>query len=159
MKAIIAKLARIAELESVLYDMQHSNASNFEEKHGDTFTYAGCNEEISSIKTELKSMLYSVDDGITNNLLNRMRKKRYVSEQDILNSTKLGDNDVVYSVKVKTMSKIDGKQHTQTFRIYLDADYTGREESYKQDVINTCWGITTFFHQALTDIVECQKCN
>lgn len=156
MKVIIAKLAQIAELESALYDMQHSNATEFIAKHGDSVTFTGCKEKISNIKAELKSMMYSADDGIIDNLFDCMRRNRYVSEQDILNATKLCDTDVVYAVKIKTMSK-DGKQHTQIFRIYMDEDYTNRDDSYKQDVINTVWGITAFFGQMLTDILECKK--
>lgn len=156
MKAIIEQLTRIAELECVLYDMQHTNATEFFKRHGDDLTYSDCKSEIRKIKEELKSMMYCADDVITDDLFDCMRKNRYVSEQDILNATKLCDTDVVYAVKIKTMSK-DGKQHTQTFRIYMDADYTNRDESYKQDIINTCWGITEFFNQALTDIIECKK--
>ena len=156
MKAIIEQLTRIAELECVLYDMQHTNATEFFKRHGDDLTYSDCKSEIRKIKEELKSMMYCADDVITDDLFDCMRKNCYVSEQDILNATKLCDTDVVYAVKIKTMSK-DGKQHTQIFRIYMDEDYTNRDDSYKQDVINTVWGITAFFGQMLTDILECKK--
>lgn len=157
MKAIIEKLAQIAELQCLLYDMQNTNATDFFAKHpNDSHTYEDCKSEIGRIRQELKSAGYVADSGIMENLRDVLKESRYITTEDITKATKLNNTDAVYYIKAKTKTA-DGTKYTKTFRIHLDADYTNRTEIYNQDVINTVWGITTFFGQMLTDIIDCKK--
>lgn len=158
MKEILMKLSKVAELERKICQLKNQKLANdrIASRLELLSTIREWSDEVQRIKAELRSMMYNPDSEITKALEYCKQTKGSVTAEDILTETKLNDEDAVYAVKVKTILK-NGKQYTQIFHIYMDSDYTGRETIYKQDVINTVWGICEFFGQALTDILEVNK--
>lgn len=78
-----------------------------------------------------------------------------ISPEDILNATKLDDTDVIYVCKVRSM--YNGKFVNNYVHIYMDNDYTGREDIMIQDYEMACSAICYALGHEFVAVLACSK--
>lgn len=153
-------LSEIADSYIRIYDIKHSvEYADRSEAGDDKLWYAveSIYEDIAILNESLENVGYQVDDGIIENLENMAEVQNYISVNDILESTKIdGINDIKYGVVFESVKS--GKIKTQVVYIYLDKDYSGREQTFRQDMIMACMSIAEFFGQHFRKIKEWKKC-
>ena len=117
-------------------------------------------------RAELKNRLryfypYAFDSTFTDEELVEDLEIRYsttgkISSDDILSATKISDTDAIYICKVRSF--VDGKFVNNNIHIYLDNNYTDKDNMII-DATKTCNAICNVIGHEFVVILECKKVN
>lgn len=78
-----------------------------------------------------------------------------VSPNDILNATKITDDDVIYVCTIRSFKS--GKFVNNKVHIYLDKDYTDRDDVFQEDVNAVCCAIATALGHIFITVVDTKR--
>lgn len=96
-----------------------------------------------------------MDEYIYNNLKEVQMRAGIVTPDDILNATKMADDDVVYECTIRSFKS--GKFVNNKVHIYLDKDYTNRNAMFREDVNMACCAIATALGHIFITVVDTKR--
>lgn len=96
-----------------------------------------------------------MDETVYNNLKVVQTQAGIVSPNDILNATKMADDDVIYECTIRSFKS--GKFVNNKVHIYLDKDYTDRADVFQEDVNMACCAIATALEHIFITVVNTKR--
>lgn len=96
-----------------------------------------------------------MDETVYNNLKEVQMHTGIVTPDDILNATKMADNDVIYECTIRSFKS--GKFVNNKVHIYLDKDYTDRNDMFQEDVNMACCAIATALGHIFITVVNTKR--
>lgn len=96
-----------------------------------------------------------MDESIYNNLKKVQIQTGIVTPNDILNATRMTDDDVIYECTIRSFKS--GKFVNNKVHIYLDKDYTDRDDVFQEDVNMACCAIATALGHIFVAVANVKK--
>ena len=96
-----------------------------------------------------------MDESIYNNLKEVQMQTGIVTPNDILNATKMTDDDVIYECTIRSFKS--GKFVNNKVHIYLDKDYKNRNDMFQEDVNMACCAVATDLEHIFITVVDTKR--